>query len=170
MRSAAQVGDHPIHPMLIPYPFAFLSSAVAFDAAGVAKDDDGLCRTASTLTKVGIATAVAAAVPGFIDYVKRVPGGPPRQTATWHMASNLTALACFGAAALARGERNRPGAAVLALEAVGTAILAFGGWLGGSLAYHHQIGVVPEEYADDDWREIGGRSHLLREDAIPTRA
>jgi hypothetical protein len=58
---------------------------------------------------------------------------------------------------------------VLALEAIGTAILSFGGWLGGSLAYHHQIGVAPEE-RDDEWPEIGGRSYLLREDAIPIRA
>jgi uncharacterized membrane protein len=168
MKSAARIADHPIHPMLIPYPFAFLSSAIAFDAAGVARDDDTLCQTANILTKVGIASAVAAAVPGLVDYVTRVPEGRPRDTATKHLISNLTALGCFTAAAYVRGDRVRPGAAVLALEALGTAALSIGGWLGGSLAYHHQVGVVQEEH--DEWEEIGGRSHLLREDAIPTRA
>ena len=169
MKSAARIGDHPIHPMLVPYPFAFLSSALAFDAAGVARNDDRLCQTAGVLTKVGLATAVVAAVPGLIDYVTRVPKGTPRAIATKHMISNLGALACFAGAALARGDRTRPGPAVLALEAVGTAALSLGGWLGGSLAYHHQVGVVPEE-RHDEWLEIGGRSHLLREDAIPVNA
>jgi uncharacterized membrane protein len=169
MRSAARIGDHPIHPMLIPYPLAFLSSALAFDAAGVARNDDQLCQTARVLTKVGLASALAAAVPGLIDYVTRVPKGEPRQIATKHMISNLGALACFAGAALARGDRTRPGPAVLALEAVGTAALSLGGWLGGSLAYHHQVGVMPEERRDE-WLEVGGRSHLLREDAIPMRA
>jgi uncharacterized membrane protein len=31
MKSTAHVNGHPIHPMLIPYPFALLSSALAFD-------------------------------------------------------------------------------------------------------------------------------------------
>lgn len=169
MKSAAHVGDHPIHPMLIPYPFAFLSSAIAFDLAGIATDDERLGQTANVLTKAGIASALVAAVPGFIDYVERVPAGAPRKTATLHMISNLSALACFGAAAFIRGDQARPSTTVLALEAIGTGVLSLGGWLGGSLAYHHQIGVVPEE-RDDRWPEMTVRSHLLQDDAIPTRA
>ena len=57
---------------------------------------------------------------------------------------------------------------MLALEAIGAGVLSLGGWLGGSLAYHHQIGVVPEE-RDDRW-ELTVRSHLLQDNAIPTRA
>lgn len=169
MKSAARIGDHPIHPMLIPYPFAFLSSAIAFDLAGLAKDDERLGQTANVLTKAGIVSALAAAVPGFIDYVQRVPDGEPRKTATLHMVSNLSALACFGAAAYVRGDRARPSNAVLALEAIGTGVLSLGGWLGGSLAYHHQIGVVAEE-RDDRWPDVTVRSHLLQDNVIPTRA
>ena len=166
MRSAARIGDHPIHPMLIPYPFAFLSSAIAFDAAGVARDDDTLCQTASLLTKVGIASALVAAVPGLIDYATRVPAGEPRQTATRHMVSNLSALACFTAAAMARGNRTRPGASVLAFEALGTAALSLGGWLGGTLSYHYQIGVVPEEHPG----RRGDRPSLSAESDLPAHA
>lgn len=169
MKSAARIGGHPIHPMLIPYPFAFLSSAIAFDAVGLARNDEQLGNTANLLTKVGIATALGAAVPGLIDYFMRVPSGKPKATATKHLISNVSALACFAAAAMTRGDRARPTNAVLALEAIGTAALSLGGWLGGSLSYHHQVGVVPEEQPDE-WREIGGRSHLLEEYPTPTRA
>lgn len=169
MKSAARIGEHPIHPMLIPYPFAFLSSVIAFDLAGLAKNDERLGQTASLLTKAGVVTALAAAVPGFIDYVARVPAGEPRETATKHLISNLSALACFGAAAYIRGDRARPSNAVLALEAIGTGVLSLGGWLGGKLAYHHQIGVVPDE-REDRWPEVTVRSHLLQDNVIPTRA
>ena len=53
---------------------------------------------------------------------------------------------------------------MLALQAIGAGVLSLGGWLGGSLAYHHQIGVVPEE-RDDRW-EPTVRSHLLQDNAI----
>ena len=34
MKSKAVALGHPIHPMLIPFPFAFLTGAVLFDAPG----------------------------------------------------------------------------------------------------------------------------------------
>ncbi|HVL66802.1 MAG TPA: DUF2231 domain-containing protein [Vicinamibacterales bacterium] len=144
MKSAARIGGHPIHPMLIPYPFAFLSGAVAFDAAALARNDEGYARTAQHLTNAGIVTALAAAVPGIIDYALRVPAGKPRRTATVHMLSNVSALACFAGAAFARRDAAPVSRTVLALEAIGTGLLSIGGWLGGSLTYHHQVGVDPE--------------------------
>ena len=147
MKSAAQVNGHPIHPMLIPYPFAFLSSVLAFDAVGRARQDERLGHTARLLTKAGIATALAAAVPGLVDYFLRVPQGEAKKTATHHMLSNVSALGCFAAAVAARGDAARPTNTVLALEALGTGLLSVGGWLGGSLSYHHMVGVDPEPQA-----------------------
>jgi uncharacterized membrane protein len=34
MKSKAVLLGHPVHPMLIPFPFAFLTGAFAFDAMG----------------------------------------------------------------------------------------------------------------------------------------
>jgi uncharacterized membrane protein len=155
MKSAARVMDHPMHPMIIPYPFAFLSGAAAFDVAAAALDNDRLADTARHLTTTGIAMALVAAVPGLIDYVTTVPAGKPRNTATKHMISNLTALACFAAAANARGDDRQARPAVLALELIGTAMLSIGGWLGGSLVYHHDIAVDPR----DGGRRALGETH-----------
>lgn len=38
MRSRASIKGHPIHPALIPFAFAFLVGAFAFDATGVFLD------------------------------------------------------------------------------------------------------------------------------------
>lgn len=145
MQSTARVLDHPLHPILIPYPFAFLSGAMAFDAAAVANGDKQYAETARHLSNAGIGMALAAAVPGLIDYFTVVPEGDARRTATRHMISNMSALGCFAAAASVRGSDRRPSAAVLALEMVGTALLSLGGWLGGELVYHHHVGIEPDE-------------------------
>jgi uncharacterized membrane protein len=143
VRSAARVMDHPIHPMLIPYPFAFLSGAAAFDLAALARGSHTLGQTAAHLRAAGLASALVAAVPGLIDYLTTVPAGPAKNTATKHLISNLSALGCFTGAILSH--RGRPNAGTIALEVAGTVLLSIGGWLGGSLSYHHQIGVDPEE-------------------------
>jgi uncharacterized membrane protein len=145
MKSTARVGGHPIHPMLIPYPFAFLTGAAAFDWLAASRRDAELGTTARHLGIAGLGTALLAAVPGLIDYLTVVPSGRPRQTATAHLLTNLSALGCFAAAANARRGRALPSQNAIAFGVLGTALLGIGGWLGGSLSYHHQIGVDPEE-------------------------
>ena len=69
MRSRAQIKAHPIHPALIPFPFAFLIGALVFDAVGLILGRPELWRTGGHLTIAGIATGLLAAIPGVIDYI-----------------------------------------------------------------------------------------------------
>ncbi len=155
MKSTAHVNGHPIHPMLIPYPFALLSSALAFDAGARTAGRAKWARTASHLTNAGLGTALVAAVPGIVDYFGTIPRHTrARRSATQHAICNVSALLCF---ALARGQRrddaSLPGRA-LALEGLGTALLFLGGWLGGVLVYHEHVAI-----ANDGERE----AHRLRD-------
>lgn len=141
MKSAARISEHPIHPMLIPYPFAFLSGALGFRLLAKARGSRGLDQTADHLRTAGIGAGLLAAVPGIIDYFSVVPSGRPKTTATFHALSNVSGLVCFvSAVAAARQPGNRD--RVAALESIGTAFLCVGGWLGGTLSYHHHVGVV----------------------------
>jgi len=150
MKSTANFAEHPIHPMLIPYPFAFLSGALGFRLAAVAGGSESLEQTADHLRVAGLASAVVAAIPGVVDYFTVVPAGAPRQKATIHALSNSGALVCFTAAALAARQQGENGRRrVLGLEALGTVLLSVGGWLGGSLSYHHHIGVVEGTSAEE---------------------
>ena len=144
MKSTAHIGGHPIHPMLIPFPFAFLTGAAAFDVLSASRRDHHLGTTARHLGLAGLASAAVAAVPGLIDYIGTVPDGEPRQTATRHLALNLSALACFAGAASLRRDDMLPSAPTVALGLAGTVLLSLGGWLGGHLSYHHRIGVHPD--------------------------
>lgn len=160
MRSRASYKGHPIHPALIPFPFAFLCGAFAFDLLGRVLGDERLWTTGAYLAIAGIATALVAAVPGIIDYVYTVPPkSTGKQRATRHGLVNLSAVALFGVAWWLRGAATaEPDAIMLVLEAVGVGLLIAGGWMGGVLVNRNQIGVDPR-YADaGKWKEVTVRA------------
>lgn len=146
MKSTAHINGHPIHPMLIPYPFALLSSALAFDTGARTAGRAGWAQTASHLANAGLGTALAAALPGIVDYFGTVPRHTQaRRSATQHAICNVSALLCF---ALARAQRREDASLpdrALALEGLGTGLLFLGGWLGGELVYHEHVAVVDDD-------------------------
>lgn len=145
MKSTAHLNGHPIHPMLIPYPFALLSSAVAFDIGANDTDRSSWSTTAQHLNAAGLATAVVAALPGVIDYFGTVPPHTKtRRRATTHALLNLSALACFAAMYARRRTGGRLPAAGIALGVIGTGLLSCAGWLGGELVYTDHVGIVDE--------------------------
>jgi nitrite reductase/ring-hydroxylating ferredoxin subunit/uncharacterized membrane protein len=155
MKSRAVALGHPIHPMLIPFPFAFLTGAVLFDAAGWFGDVPSWWTTGGHLGMAGIATALVAAIPGVIDYVYTVPpDSSAKVRATKHMVVNLTAVALFACAWWIRGgAAARPDAIVLGLEMIGLVSLGAGGYMGGTLVTRNLIGVDHRYAQAGKWRE-----------------
>ena len=143
MKSKAILLGHPVHPMLIPFPFAFLTGSVVFDVVGWLRDAPAWWTTGGHLLAAGIATAIVAAIPGLIDFVYTVPpASSGRDRATKHLIANLSAVGVFTAAWWIRGgSAAQPGLLVLALEVLGTGVLGFGGYLGGTLVTRNLISV-----------------------------
>ena len=152
MKSTASVKSHPIHPMLIPFPFVFLSGGWGFRVAAAMSGNDDLKTVSKYLVPAGLVAGLVAAVPGLIDYLGSVPPqSSAKQRATKHALLNVTSLALFAAGWLAG--RKRDNALPLALHSIGTATLCAGGWMGGTLAYRNQIG-VDHRYANaGKWQE-----------------
>ena len=73
MQSAAHFKNHPIHPMLIPFPIAFLIGGTVADFVGTIGHRAGWSIGASYLLIAGVVTALLAAVPGAVDYFRSVP-------------------------------------------------------------------------------------------------
>jgi uncharacterized membrane protein/nitrite reductase/ring-hydroxylating ferredoxin subunit len=155
MKSRAVLLGHPLHPMLIPFPFAFLTGAVAFDVAGWWSDTMSWWATGAYLSAAGIATALAAAVPGFIDYLYTVPPDSSGKTrATRHLLANLSAVALFAIALWIRGgAATKPAIPILGLEAVGLVLLTAGAYLGGTLVTRNLISVDHRYAAAGKWRD-----------------
>lgn len=143
MRSRAHLKGHPLHPALIPFPFAFLVGAFGFDAAGVVFDRPAMWTTGAYVALAGVAAALVAAIPGFIDYLFTVPpDSSGKKRATKHMLIMLSAVGTFVVAWVLRGSADsRPATLQLLLEAAGATLLSIGGWMGGTLAYRNQVGV-----------------------------
>lgn len=154
MRSTASFKGHPIHPALIPFPFAFLVGALLADLAGWTLDRPALAMTARYLTMAGITFGLVAAVPGIIDYLYTVPpNSSGHKRARTHGLLNVTAIVLFAVALSVRDNSADPELHVLGLEFIGAALLAYSGWLGGTLVNRNLIG-VDHRYANaGKWKE-----------------
>jgi nitrite reductase/ring-hydroxylating ferredoxin subunit/uncharacterized membrane protein len=155
MKSKAVLFGHPLHPMLIPFPFAFLTGAALFDVAGMLRGNPAWWTTGGHLALAGIVAALVAAIPGLIDYVYTVP---PRSSgkarATKHLLANLTAVALFVIAAGIRGgTATQPSKLVLGFELIGLALLGAGGYLGGTLVTRNLISVDHRYARAGKWSE-----------------
>src|SRR3954454_17580406 len=155
MRSRAHFKSHPIHPMLVAFPIAFLYGALGFDVAGRLARWPGGWATGAYLSVAAIATGLVAAVPGLIDYLNVVPpNSSGRARATQHMLINVSALASFAAGWAFRDRVTLvPGTGTLLLEAAGVGLVTWGGWLGGTLVYRNQIGVDHRYARAGKWKE-----------------
>jgi uncharacterized membrane protein/nitrite reductase/ring-hydroxylating ferredoxin subunit len=154
MRSRAQFKGHPIHPAIVPFPFAFLTGGLLFDLIGTFTIQPGLSETGAYLTIAGLAAGLLAAVPGVIDYLHSVPPESSAKTrATRHAALNVSALVLFALAFATRDGLWHPTIPTLAIELLGAALLVYAGWLGGTLVTRNLIS-VDHRYAQlGKWQE-----------------
>jgi nitrite reductase/ring-hydroxylating ferredoxin subunit/uncharacterized membrane protein len=159
MRSYASFQGHPLHPALIPFPFAFLTGALLFDAAGWVFTVPSFTATSRYLTWAGIGAGLLAAVPGILDYLNTVPPRSSGQRrARKHGLANVAALLLFGASLVVRGDASWPVPAAIGLELAGAAALFYAGWLGGVLVNRNMIG-VDHRYANaGKWKEAEPRA------------
>ncbi|HYE93201.1 MAG TPA: DUF2231 domain-containing protein [Terriglobales bacterium] len=147
MATPASIRNHPLHPMLVVFPFALWTTAVVFDIVGLVTGNNALRTVAFYDMAAGIVGAVAAAVPGIIDYFSL--RGRARRVGTYHAALNVTALALFTVSWLLRtqwgaGYVGRDSWLPELTAIVGVALIFPSGWLGGSLVYEHGVGVSRE--------------------------
>ena len=155
MATSASIRNHPIHPMLVVFPIALWTTAMAFDTVGIVTGQGTLRAVAFYNIAAGILGAVAAAIPGFIDY--RTLRGRAARVGTWHALLNVTALAMFVVSWVLR---TRGGAGIVGADSwmpvllgyVGLVVVFASGWLGGALVYEHGVGVAPVTRAEPSRR------------------
>ncbi|MCC6492354.1 MAG: Rieske 2Fe-2S domain-containing protein [Pirellulales bacterium] len=156
MRSKARIKNHPLHPMLIAFPIAFVTTAPIADLVGIWGGWREAWLIGAYSSLAAVVTGLFAAAPGLVDYFLVVPPqSSGKRRATWHMAINATALVAFAAGWAFRDWHTlQPQALAVALEIAGWALISVGGWLGGTLVYRNQIG-IDHRYAEaGKWREV----------------
>jgi nitrite reductase/ring-hydroxylating ferredoxin subunit/uncharacterized membrane protein len=156
MRSRAHFKSHPLHPILIAFPIAFIPGCLIADAVGKLLHRPGLQVTGSYLSIAAIATGLIAAIPGLIDYLTVIPpNSTAKKRATQHMLINVTAIALIAVGCAFRNWHTRiPGWPTILLELASLALVSWGGWLGGTLVYRNQIAVDHRYAHAGKWQEL----------------
>jgi uncharacterized membrane protein len=141
--SSIAILGHPIHPVLVIFPVAFLSGAAGSDIGYWLTQDFFWARASLLLIGLGGLSGILAALVGIFDFVrlKQVR----QRTAGWaHMFINITVLVLtfinFGL------RLDEPQTAIMpigiTISLIVATLLSIGGWYGGELSFRHKIGVI----------------------------
>ncbi|MCG3114317.1 MAG: DUF2231 domain-containing protein [Candidatus Manganitrophus sp. SA1] len=141
----AKIMGHPIHPMLVVFPIGLYIISFVFDLVYLSAGDPFWFRMAYWTMLGGLVGNVAAAIPGFLDYLTLPPKTEARQIATYHMGIGVTLAILYFANLLLRDwgviAANQQPWGVVILNLVGVLLIGLQGWLGGELVYKHGVGV-----------------------------
>jgi uncharacterized membrane protein len=143
--SKAAIVGHPIHPMLIPFPIAFLAGTLISDIVFLISEEEFWARASFWLLIAGIISGGIAAIFGFIDFSSRERIREFKMS-WYHMFGNGVVLVLAIISAYMRSDD--PAASVrpwgITLSVIITLLLVVTGWLGGELVYKHKIGISSE--------------------------
>lgn len=154
MASKASIAGHPIHPMLIPFPLALWTTSFAVDVVFYFLRSPTLVTISKFLIAAGCLGALAAAVPGIIDWLS-IKDAKVKRIANWHARLNIIALIIF---ALSLYLRMKVGAhwvnyslkIPFLISLVGVVLISISGWLGGALSFEHGVGVKPQHDSPEE--------------------
>ena len=144
-RTTAHIAGHPLHPMLIPFPIAFLVATFVCDLAFWRTGNTAWSTASLYLLGAALVLAAFAAVAGLIDFSgdKRIRD----LSAAWHhMLGNVVVVLLSlwnwyrrydagDAAVLPTG---------LLISFVVVLILLYTGWRGWEMVYRHRVAVADQ--------------------------
>jgi uncharacterized membrane protein len=137
---------HPSHPPLTDATigiYTFATIAALADVFGVS--DDAAAHGWWLALATGLIVTVPTALTGLADWLTIESGTPLKRTATTHLIAMVAASVVFLLALLVGRDSFDAGdisAGPLVLTLVAYGLLAFGGWLGGSLVFGYGMRVL----------------------------
>jgi uncharacterized membrane protein len=144
METRATVAEHPVHPMLIPFPIALWIFSLASDLIYLFGFGGPVWKDIALYTMVGgIVGGVAAAIPGYIDY-RSLSDPVIVRVAQMHMIINVALIILFTIDAGLRILNGTEALLPVFLSVLGVAGLGVSGWLGGELVYVQGVAVQPD--------------------------
>lgn len=145
MRASANIGGHPIHPILVTLPIGLWVFSFIADLIYMWRGNPAWESVAFYTLAGGIVGAVIAAVFGLIDLLG-VKDSRVFRIGLFHAGANVAALLIFavdfylrttGGSQMVGADSKIP----FILSLVGVVILAVSGYLGGELVFRYGVGV-----------------------------
>jgi len=147
MDSKAKLLGHPIHQMLIPFPFGLLAMAVIFDVIFLARGNPAMATVSYWMITAGIISGFIAAPFGLIDWLAIPQGTRAKRVGLLHGLGNVIVLVLYICSWWLRyGQESAltayvPSKLALALSFAGFMVAGITGWLGGELVDRLSVGV-----------------------------
>src|SRR6185437_2246204 len=150
MKARVEVAGHAVHPMLVVFPLGLLATSVAWDICRLATQNAAWGTVAFWTILAGVIGGLAAAVPGFIDWLAIPRGTRARAVGLTHMVLNLIVVGLFVVSLIARWVAphgyGMVGVGRMIWGWIGVAIAVVSAWLGGELV--ETLGVSVREGAN----------------------
>jgi uncharacterized membrane protein len=144
MRTPASIGSHPIHPMLVVFPIGLWVFSLVCDLVYLGGGQANIWGALALYSMVGgLVGALAAALPGFVDFVS-LGERAVRRIALTHMTINLIVVALYAVNIWLRFNDPANTPVGIVLSVIGVGMLAASGWLGGEMVHVHGVGVEPQ--------------------------
>jgi uncharacterized membrane protein len=140
MASPASIKKHPVHPMLVAFPIGLWVFALVCDVMRAVVGNPAWETVATYCIAGGIVGALAAAVPGLIDYFT-IDEAAMKRIANLHLAVNMGAVVIFAINLWLRLRLPAESYLPLGLSIFGVLAIGVGGWLGGEMVYIKGMGV-----------------------------
>lgn len=165
METRIKLFGHPVHPMLIVYPFGLLSTAVIFDVLYVVTGNGDLAIFSFWAVAAGLIGGLAAAIFGLIDWLAIPKGTRAKRIGAFHGGGNVVVIALFVLSFLARmnSAQYLPNATPLIFGVLGAGLALVTAWLGGELVYRLRVAV-------DDDANLDAPNSLAQEPMVDIRA
>jgi uncharacterized membrane protein len=142
MESKAKLMGHPVHPMLVVFPFGLLTMAVIFDFIHLGTANGYWSGIAYYLIIAGVIGGLVAALFGLLDWLAIPSGTRAKSIGLLHGVGNVAVVLIFVISWLARrGTIESPPSLAIILGVVGLGLLLITGWLGGELVDRLGVGV-----------------------------
>ncbi len=141
--STVAIAGHPLHPLIVTFPIAFLTAPLLTDGAYWLTKDLFWAKASYWLILAGIITGIIAAITGMSDFLKinRVR----QHSAGWiHMIGNIVALLLSLVNLFLRWD-DVTAAIVpvgLIISLIVASALGVTGWFGAELIYRHKVAVI----------------------------
>lgn len=155
VKSTASIAGHPIHPILVAFPIAFLIGLLASTIVYGAVKLPFWAYMSKWLAMAGVVTMGFAAIFGIIDFV--TISRARAQIDGWiHGLGNVVALVVtiINTTLIWSNPILYAAPAGLILSAITAGILLVTGWYGGELSYRYGIGVLIPEVTAQREQEI----------------
>lgn len=141
--STVAIASHPLHPLIVTFPIAFLTGALGTDLGYWLTSDPFWAKASIWLIGAGFIGGLVAALTGMLDFL-RIKRVRKRQAGWVHMFCNVTALSLTLINWAIRWNNQVDAILPLGLiiSLIVATLLGISGWYGAELIYRHKVAVI----------------------------